>query len=623
VYFTPVCCNLPPQVQYAAVSTLCYYMYATWRSTPSLENEKNAQNAFHVAVTSLSTLSAFMYTLMVHELISPVLLYDRVMLRRVKEGQFPYVIVLICMVPALATGVGMKVRTALYATTINVVLLAFVIRRMSEVIDSIIEQDGADKHHLRESLINDVVVMGAFWSLAWWACATSSEAGEKFVTLLRAGREADSILNHILKNSIAGVASMIELDHRESNITHDRDQEVLQQLHLMMDWCTERQCMIDLSNRTYKTAPRVVNLPKLFSQFALRSEVSCENADCAVDDKMVLIAVENALSNAKSHGNGSVVKLNAAIDVNSRGTWLNIKIRNHVNVADNVTSKQLRGLVRVSPGGNDCESVGPASITRKAGTRSGLRHISLACNGAKGRFHLDILDSDETEVVASLRFPATVQVPESSSENEDSQVSLFQPSGTSCSRNAGDETLPTTVKLCAIDDSKLICKGYERILLPALGLSGGDSKVCCPDSTEAVNRFVDDVIGTSDFPVVRPADVVLLDQNIELKEASTDESASLMKRADAVVLGTDIARDLRKRDYNGLIIIRSANSSAEDKEKYYARGDVDFCVGKASSNKELAKSIAGAYHDRKRSACVQGQIFGMIEARDLKRRRCS
>ena len=35
---------------------------------------------------------------------------------------------------------------------------------------------------------------------------------------LRAGRLADSILNHTLKNSIAGVATMVELEEESSDI---------------------------------------------------------------------------------------------------------------------------------------------------------------------------------------------------------------------------------------------------------------------------------------------------------------------------------------------------------------------------------------------------------------------
>ena len=139
-------------------------------------------------MTSLSTLSTLIYTLMVYGLIEPVLLYDRVMIRRMNEGRFPYVVVLICMVPALATGVGMSIRNAMYASACNIVLLAFVTRKMFTIVESIVEQDGADTNYLKVSLINDFIVLGAFWTLAWWACASPSEAGEQFVAHIRAGR---------------------------------------------------------------------------------------------------------------------------------------------------------------------------------------------------------------------------------------------------------------------------------------------------------------------------------------------------------------------------------------------------------------------------------------------------
>jgi hypothetical protein len=72
---------------------------------------------------------------------------------------------------------------------------------------------------------------------------------------------------------------------------------------------------------------------------------------------------------------------------------------------------------------------------------------------------------------------------------------------------------------------------------------------------------------------------------------------------DQVVFGTDIARELRARDFNGLVLIRSANSSDLDAQKYMADGSVNATLGKAESHKDMAQKIRVAFvqHKRKRA----------------------
>ena len=61
------------------------------------------------------------------------------------------------------------------------------------------------------------------------------------------------------------------------------------------------------------------------------------------------------------------------------------------------------------------------------------------------------------------------------------------------------------------------------------------------------------------------------------------------------VLGTDLAVELRKYNYQGLVIIRSANSSTSDFESYMASEAVNACVGKSESHKDLAARIRNIY----------------------------
>jgi len=94
--------------------------------------------------------------------------------------------------------------------------------------------------------------------------------------------------------------------------------------------------------------------------------------------------------------------------------------------------------------------------------------------------------------------------------------------------------------------------------------------------------FFNSVIGCEESKN-RPADIAILDQHIEF---NTGES---------LILGTDIAHNLRAQNFQGLVLIRSTNSSTIDCERYLSSGEVDGCLGKAQSPSELVQSIAKAY----------------------------
>jgi hypothetical protein len=65
------------------------------------------------------------------------------------------------------------------------------------------------------------------------------------------------------------------------------------------------------------------------------------------------------------------------------------------------------------------------------------------------------------------------------------------------------------------------------------------------------------------------------------------------------VLGTKLAKDLRIRDFKGLILIRSANSTKSDMATYLRTGAVDGCLGKDNGSKELVMDICAAFHQKR------------------------
>ena len=123
----------------------------------------------------------------------------------------------------------------------------------------------------------------------------------------------------------------------------------------------------------------------------------------------------------------------------------------------------------------------------------------------------------------------------------------------------------------------------------------------------AVEDFIGSVIGCEESSN-RPADIVILDQHIELNGG------------ESLVLGTRIAHDLRLRHYEGLVLIRSANSNTIDCENYMSSGDVDGCLGKSQSHTELVQSIAKAYWEKQEKTSSVSSGRSEVRTAELLRR---
>ena len=146
----------------------------------------------------------------------------------------------------------------------------------------------------------------------------------------------------------------------------------------------------------------------------------------------------------------------------------------------------------------------------------------------------------------------------------------------------------------------MICKGYQRLLLPSMQANIESSLVTCPASPEDIESFVEDVLGSNDLketPFRNAADVVILDQNIDLQD--TDNK---------IMYGTDVAMTLKSRGFAGLILLRTGNSSLHEKEMYFATGAVDDIIAKDGNNKELANKIFEAYARKRRARNLSGLL---------------
>jgi len=67
------------------------------------------------------------------------------------------------------------------------------------------------------------------------------------------------------------------------------------------------------------------------------------------------------------------------------------------------------------------------------------------------------------------------------------------------------------------------------------------------------------------------------------------------------VYGTDIADDLRSRNFAGVVLIRSANASQTDRTAYMRSGAVDGCIGKDDSHVKVVESVRHVFHTAQRT----------------------
>jgi len=134
----------------------------------------------------------------------------------------------------------------------------------------------------------------------------------------------------------------------------------------------------------------------------------------------------------------------------------------------------------------------------------------------------------------------------------------------------------------------MICKSYTKLLLPLMLANMKHSSVVCPKTLHEIDSFLDHVIGGGDD--LCPADIVILDQNIDLLGGTENVTT---------VLGTDLALKLRARGFKGLVVLRTGNSSPHDVQAYMACGAVDECIGKDGNHRDLAALVFAAFSQHK------------------------
>jgi hypothetical protein len=79
------------------------------------------------------------------------------------------------------------------------------------------------------------------------------------------------------------------------------------------------------------------------------------------------------------------------------------------------------------------------------------------------------------------------------------------------------------------------------------------------------------------------ADIAVLDQNIEMQDGSK------------TIFGTDLAKELRQRNFAGVVCIRTANAEKSDVDAYMQSGGIDVCIGKQLATADVVSILSKAH----------------------------
>jgi len=385
---------------------------------------------------------------------------------------------------------------------------------------------------------------------------------------------ADSILNHMLKNTLADAAAYIELFLAGSVPTAALQDSVLC-LRRGMKACKQRQLYLKLVEGNYAPVQNVVSLREFGEQLVAGRSVRCEILDMTVylDCALLSLILDNALSNAVKHGRPedpdvAFVVHEVEDTTLTGGTRLEFLVTNAANpnrpqltpavvtrlIAGDPHPLGTRRRTLLSDGIGFAHSVMAADVGGFA--------LALRQEGDRVVFSV-VVDTQEATKTASIS-PA----PEDSSCRSVDLEEGAEPS-MSCPPRPID-LLPPQLRFFILDDS-----ATSRTIL------GHQIRVQCPKARVTAFGAAEGDIDLFVAHAIDEADVVIVDQRLEYEVS---------------YLGTSILRRLALLGFPGLMCIRSGDDSVEDRKFYQSCGAHCF-LGKDCTKSAMMEQIAVAYFE--------------------------
>jgi len=188
-------------------------------------------------------------------------------------------------------------------------------------------------------------------------------------------------------------------------------------------------------------------------------------------------------------------------------------------------------------------------------------------------FHFDLVENQEVKnsnpMIALKTSPVVGTPQQANTPNQITPSSSVQKKKDIETISEEPESKKDKLSICCVEDEKLIRKMYERVLIRKYF---SDKSVVLGESAQEVESVIGVVME-------KKIDAVLLDQNLEYDGKC--------------IKGTDIARRLRAIGFDGVIIMRSANTEEHDQQLYSAAG-----ADGMSSKSQTSKQIADVVHEK-------------------------
>eukprot|EP00667_Euglena_gracilis_P005102 EG_transcript_5133 len=395
--------------------------------------------------------------------------------------------------------------------------------------------------------------------------AALKEVAEQEAALKKASQEADTILNHVLKNVMADAAGCIYL-YLQTLAPAGTPADLLQATECLergIAWCRKRQALLRIAAGKY--SPQLCDVDLVdFGHRLLQGrpiEAAFPDQVVSLDPLLCEIVLENALTNAHRHGHPTDPNLRFTATLTSLSHHtpgprplyrLAFTVANRANPArppltPELVARLLRGEAQ------------PLGLTvPRLSEHLGMQHV---CEAA----HAHDMDVQLSQVGDTVYFEASLEV----------ALRPFVDPVMRPGSNCPPAAVPPNLRVMCIDDSPVA----RRLLVHTLSAE---------PMRAAVLAFGETVEDVSDFlqQAVCGADIVILDHHLEYGNAS--------------FLGTDLLRSLLDRGYRGLICVRSANATPHDETTFIEAGAHCF-IGKDLPPPAMVTSLMAAYQCRQPS----------------------
>ena len=406
--------------------------------------------------------------------------------------------------------------------------------------------------------------------------ATGRRSEFLLLEFFEASRQADSILNHTLKNTMADAAGQVELFLEGGRCSTEEAQPLqlcVASLYRGMRACRHRQAYVQMASNTYALSLQPVRLAQFVGRLAAGRHMQVEvcparparapassSASIAapalapacpvsLDPTLCGLVLDNAISNAFRHGAtpDPAVRLTVTQrEIEGPRLRLSFVVSNRADPSKPViTPRFVTGVLD----GTNRNWVQPHSAMSDG---IGLKHAFAAAD-------LHGMEVSLTQNGALVQFTAqvTVSVADGVEVREEPR------------RTIDLDVFPPDLHVCIIDDSAASRRMLEHHVLSRLT----QNVHVFGEKADDVAQFVD--------KTVTLGDIAILDQNLEFGAKDN-------------VTGTDIIAQLLHKKFKGLICVRSGNAADEDIALY--RGSGAHCVfGKDVSVREMVEDLKVAY----------------------------